>query len=355
MLATAIRRLDEQGKMGEKVYALEKPNRSRAFRIMTTEAAWARTSDSPKSSHFYEVLTGPCNLYLDIEWYTADKPAADAEAKVVNGIETHVRQALSSTYNETQVSVARASASGRSRDGRYKCSWHVHMACASVCWVNALAVGQFVRTACAGIHEVDKVPYAGQGQNWRCVGSSKATDPLRRFEPVDYTTFSTCTVQQPVAGRKLVYPTETISKGIDLPVPAHIQQLVSTLAAGGTPVMCGHDRCVVPFAELQVCEHVNRKHRSNHQYAVVNTGTLMWKMNCHSCADKISSWRAFPCMDAVEKAFAAQCVSYSASSAEPAIRTAVQGDVDIYDLQSHGPPPRQPGVSVMCIDGVYMA
>jgi len=354
MLATAIRRLDEQGKTGEKVYALEKPNRSRAFKIMTTDAAWTHTSDSPLSSHFYEVLTGPCNLYLDIEWYTAEKPAGTTEVKVVEGIETHVRQALQHTYNETQVSVARASASGRCRDGRYKCSWHVHMACAGMCWVNALAVGQFVRTTCAGIHEVDKVPYAGQGQNWRCVGSSKATDPLRRFEPVDYTTFSTCTVQQPVAGRKLVYPTETVSRPIDVHVPLHIQQLVTTLQAGGTPVMCGHDRCIVPFVKLQVCEHVRRKHMSNHQYAVVHTGTLMWKLNCHSCADKISVWRAFPCMKAVETAFAAQCMAYNATADAPAVKADPHGNVDVYDLQSHGPPPRRPGTSVMCIDGVYV-
>lgn len=355
MLATAIRRLDEIGKDGEKVYALERKNRSRSFKIMTTDAAWTQTSHSPLSSHVYEVLTGPCNLYLDIEWYSRTKPAAGEECILVDGIEAHVRNALFSTYRESDVAVARASASGHCQDGRYKCSWHVHMACSSVCWVNALAVGQFVRSACSGIPQVDKVPYAGQGQNWRCVGSSKATDPLRRLEPANYTTFSNCTVQQPVAGRRLVYPTETMPRTIGTPVPKHIQQLALTLGAGGTPVMSGADRCIVPFKELQVCEHVQRKHRSNHQYAVIHTGTLLWKLNCHSCADKISSWRVFPSMDSVETAFRSQCSSYTVTAKAPATKDAGCSKADVYDLQSHGPPPLvTPGKTVMCIDGIYV-
>ena len=153
-----------------------------------------------------------------------------------------------------------------------------------------------------------------------------------------------------------MYPTETLSRRLDVPVPVHILQLAATLDAGGTPVMCGDHRCIVPFQELQVCEHVRRKHRSNHQYAVIHTGTLMWKLNCHSCADQISAWRVFPSMESVEAAFCKQCIPYTATADAPAVKDDLRSQADIYDLQSHGPPPSvAAGTSVMCIDGVYVA
>ena len=348
MLATALRRLDEIGTAKDKVYAVEKPNRSREFHIMTPEAVWERTRSSERS-HMYEVLTGPCNLYLDIEWYAAAAPADEKDK--VRAIVKHVVNALNTIYKEPIVTVTTASASGHVAKGKYKCSWHVHMSCSTICWANAAAVGNFVRSECAGIPEVDKVPYAGTGQNWRCVGSSKITDPMRRLSPVDYSTFVGCTVQQPIGGRSLVYPVATIPSQ-PTEVPDHILCLAETLQAGGTPVMCGPDRCIVPFRELQVCEHAQRKHRSNHQYAVINTRTLLWKMNCHSCADEISVWRAFPDMCAVKVAFDAQTKDYAASAPVPPRKIQSQRAPDVINVHYHGPPPSRSG-TVLCVDGLY--
>jgi len=108
---------------------------------------------------------------------------------------------------------------------------------------------------------------------------------------------------------------------------------------------------VVPFRELQVCEHVGRKHRSNHQYAVINTGSLMWKMNCHSCSDAISSWRVFD-PAAVRAAFVVQRESYHANALPPPTLQPACA-VTCMDMAMHGPPPARDGVVVQCADGVY--
>jgi hypothetical protein len=350
MLAATLRHLDENGKPDERVYAFEKPSRkSRTFHIMTAEQAWKMTCANRGSSHIYEVLSGPCDLYLDIEWMVQSPPPG--ERSRVEVIVEHVLSCLRDTYGKVQdMKVTLASASGDVK-GRYKCSWHAHISSARVCWANAAAVGQFVRNTCSGIPEVDKVPYAGKGQNWRCVGSSKATDPTRKLAPVDHQTFLGCTVQQPVDGRSLVYPVVDVPCALEVPVPPYIAALASTLHAGGEPIMCGPGRCVVPFRELQVCEHVGRKHRSNHQYAVINTGTLMWKMNCHSCSDAISVWRAFD-PAAVGVAFEVQRKAYSANAMPPP--TLQPGlTPTCMDMGTHGPPPAREGVVVQCVDGIY--
>lgn len=351
MLTNIIRRLDEDAKPDEQVYALEKRDRSRTYMIMTPKQVWKRIENST-TSHIYEVLTGACDLYLDIEWYEAAELAVPEEKKRVAAVVAHVISALQARYHETSVKVTMASASGFGSTGQYKCSWHVHLACKTVCWANALAVGQFVRDACAGIPEVDKVPYAGQGQNWRCVGSSKVTEPQRKFRPIDYSTFCGCTVQQPVGDRALIYPSETLaSRCLSIPVPDHILALAALLHAGGTPSMSGDHRCVVPFKERQICEHVGRRHRSNHQYAIINTRTLLWKMGCHSCAEHIGAWRAFPCMATLCNSFACQVSTYTANAPVPATKVpAIRADS--VDVNTHGPPPAGRG-TVQCIDGVY--
>ena len=119
-------------------------------------------------------------------------------------------------------------------------------------------------------------------------------------------------------------------------------------------MMYGTARCVVPFRELQVCEHVQRKHRSNHQYAVINTASLMWKMECHSCTDKISVWRTFA-PDVVQAAFRLQVSTYEGTTHAPAVKCSYPAhDVPIrLDLSSHGPPPARAGVYVNCADGMY--
>lgn len=349
MLAGALQRLDETGGEHDRVYAFENGiSKSRQFHIMTPEQAWGLTCKS-KHAHIYEVLSGPCNLYLDIEWYVSNPPPDEKDR--VQQIVAHVQNVVQTQYTKARhITTTLASASGYA-NGKYKCSWHVHMACEGICWANAAAVGQFVRSSCSTISEVDKVPYAGQGQNWRCVGSSKATEPERRFQPVDRDTFFGCTVQQPVAGRSIIYPVVDVPCRIDIPVPSYVQVLVDSLRAGGTPVMMGSERCVVPFKELQICEHVGRKHRSNHQYAVINTGTLMWKMNCHSCTQAISAWRTFDAT-VLQHAFTLQRESYQANCSRPAVLNSAAVP-DTLDMLCHGPPPPRAGRVVRCIDGIY--
>lgn len=349
MLASAIRHLDEHGKSDDRVYAVEGAGNRRVFRIMSASQVWQATSEANGSAHFYEVLTGPCDLYLDIEWFE-ESGAPIGERARVQTIVDHVLQCLRMTYGEQETRVTLASASGYSK-GRYKCSWHVHVSCARVCWVNTVAVGQFVRDSCAAFPEVDKIPYAGKGQNWRCVGSSKLADPKRIFLPADQATFLGCTVQRPVGDRSLVYPQQSVPGPMPIAVPGYIADLMASLCAGGTPIMCSEDRCIVPFRERQWCEHVNRKHHSNHQYAVLNTRTLMWKMNCHACTDAISVWRTFPYAVA-KRAFDAQCQGYVPSAITPAVRS-LTARAELFDLLSHGPPPPR-SVPVQCADGIYM-
>jgi len=347
MLASALRRLDETGNVDEKLYAIETPNKGRRYVLMSPEQAWDAISHTPVS-HYYEVLTGPCDLYLDIEWKT-DGANLDRELARVKEIIQHVGTALADAYGEQAPVTTMASASGESKGG-YKVSWHVHMNCPKVCWANAAAVGQFVRRTCGGLPEVDKVPYSGTGQNWRCVGSSKVTEPSRRFAPVNRSTFNGCTVQKPVYGRQLIVPDETVRASIKC---AHwLETLASSLGAGGTARMISENRCVVPFAQRQHCEHVGRTHRSNHQYAIINTRTLLWKMGCHACPDQISEWRTFP-YEALDVAFRSQTQQHVACNRKPAVRAARGATAEKLDLRALGPPPYRDGSAIECRDGVY--
>ena len=352
MLATALQRLDQTNDPSQRVYAIEQAaSKSRRFCLMSPEQAWQRTLENIQSSHIYEVLSGPCNLYLDIEWLAKDAP--ESERAHVESIVEHIRRCVEETYGpDKSMTTSLVTASGKVNGG-YKCSWHVHISCSRICWANAAAVGQFVRSACRGVPEVDKVPYAGKGQNWRCVGSSKASDPARKFLPATRESFLNCTVQQPVGNRTVIYPVVDVPYALDIPVPEFVNVLVESLQCGGVPTMCGDDRCVVPFRTLQFCEHVQRKHRSNHQYAVINVKTLMWKMNCHSCSDKISSWRTFD-QSVLERAFALQSAEYAANVSEPPTRcTTVNRPVTCTDMLACGPPPFRTNEIVQCVDGFY--
>ena len=116
--------------------------------------------------------------------------------------------------------------------------------------------------------------------------------------------------------------------------------------------MCSAFRCIVPFRAKQFCEHAGRYHRSNHQYAVIDTETLQWKQRCHACADALGAWRPFTDTQAVMDAFTAQLGGYCANVAAPAQRTDARADH--YDLHTLGPPPRRPGGGVtQCRDGAY--
>jgi len=348
MLASALRRLDGCDDPDDRVYAVETSPGVRRYTIMTPTAAWDQTR-GPNDSHLYEVLSGPCNLYLDIEWTCESKPPAGSEESKVMAAVLHVRSTLNGRYGEADPVVTSVSASGVTAKG-YKCSWHVHIACRTVMWLNTVAVGQFVRAVCSDISIVDKVPYAGTGQNWRCVGSSKAAEPARAFLPADEHTFHSCTVQQPAGGRRMIYPDVRLATPVTA-LPSYILILAATLDATTDPVMCSETRCIVPFREKQYCEHVGRYHRSNHQYAVIDTQSLVWKMKCHACADAVSSWRPFENTAEVLKAYEKQVAGYTPNVPHPAVRVA--GTAVHLDLRTLGPPPIHSHFPVRCRDGVY--
>lgn len=350
MLASALRRLDKSTNTDDRVYAVETRAGTRNYTVMSPQAAWEHT-ESAAPAHLYEVLSGPCNMYLDIEWKCDTAPRGTDEQDVVQGVIQRTCAALKRVYNESSPVVTSVSASG-AQGTRYKCSWHVHIQCTDVCWLNAVAVGQFVRSACADMPVVDKVPYAGTGQNWRCVGSAKYAEPSRKFSPADHQTFMKCTVQHPVGTRRIIYPDMPLLATLDM-VPNHIRVLASTLDSGGEPIMSTPTRCIVPFRARQFCEHAGRYHRSNHQYAVINTETLMWKMGCHACADAMGTWRPFENTAAVEIAFRAQMATWCASAREPAVKTHLKGKC-VMDLRTIGPPAlTQHRGLYQCRDGMY--
>ena len=179
------------------------------------------------------------------------------------------------------------------------------------------------------------------------------SEPTRAFLPATEQLFHQCTVQQPVAGRALIYPDACPGRSVEaLVVPDHIRQLAATLDASTEPAMCSATRCILPFRARQFCEHAGRYHRSNHQYAVIDTETLQWKQRCHACADALGLWRPFADTAAMQAAFAAQMRGYTANVAVPAEK--VNAKADHFDLRTLGPPPRRPGGGVtQCRDGTY--
>ena len=350
MLAQALQRLDECGDASKRLYAIENAKCKRKYVLKAPEDVWQQITQQ-EVSHYYEVLTEPCNLYLDIEWLTEHPCRVDEQNARVRCIVNHVKTRLQELYGSQNVNVTTASASGFSAKG-YKNSWHVHLDCDNICWLNAAAVGQFVRSECKSFAEVDKAPYAGTGQNWRCVGSSKFSEPQRKFEPADHATFMACTVQQPVRNRQIIYPDVAINRPVAC-VP-WVQQLACSLNAGGVPQMRGADRCIVPFVQRQFCTNAQRVHRSNHQYAIINLNTLMWKMGCHACQDAMFPWQVFT-PDILQQAFSAQTQQHSSSVGRPAQKIISKHIkcVEHTDLRAHGPPPRRNLKTVMCSDGIY--
>ena len=350
MLAQALQRLDACTDNSKRVYAIENAKCKRKYVIEAPEDVWHKINKQ-QVSHYYEVLTEPCNLYLDIEWLSDIPCKQETQISRVRKIVQHVCIRLQEMYGKQEVNVTLASASGISAKG-YKNSWHVHLDCDKICWLNPLAVGQFVRTACNDFSEVDKAPYAGKGQNWRCVGSSKYSEPQRKFEPANRETFLACIVQQPVRNRHVIFPEVAVEKPLAC-VP-WVQKLALSLQAGGVPQMCSEDRCVVPFVKRQFCEHAQRVHRSNHQYAIINLKTLMWKMGCHACPDAISAWQVFP-PAILQQAFAAQTQNHISDVCEPAVKLENSAHVcaEHIDLRAHGPPARRHAQTVQCSDGIY--
>lgn len=360
MLAAALRRLEDGKCDADRVYAIEQESGARSYTIMSPESAWECTEKKKSAAHIYEVLSSACNMYLDVEWTCAQAPPTMEERQKVSCIVERVKQALLKHYGETHPNVTLVTASGHStKAAKYKCSWHVHIVCETVCWANAAGVGQFVKEVCADVPEVDKVPYAFCGQNWRCVGSAKVSEPHRCFLPATKQTFLNCTVQQPPGKRKVVYPAVTPTQSIAmLPVPDHVRMLAATLDASTEPVMCSPTVCVLPFREHQFCEHVGRKHKSNHQYAVIDTQLLVWKMRCHACSDAPSYWQPFEDFQAVQRIFKEQTHDYQATAPRPMRCTTSRQEIPAavtYNLQIVGPPAVVPGaLAVQCRDGTYL-
>ena len=172
-------------KLDSRVFAREKPNGTREFVIMTIDDAWQETA-SMKPSHLYEVLAGPCEVYLDVEWKCLKKP--ENERSVVEQVIQHTKMKLKELYN-VQVSSSEATASGFTPDGSYKCSWHVNFKTPGIMWASAKHVGDFVRRNLSTFSCVDLVPYNAPKQNWRCVGSSKCSDPKRVLGPASKKNF----------------------------------------------------------------------------------------------------------------------------------------------------------------------
>ena len=276
-----------------RVFARENPTGAREFVIMSLDQAWQETASS-KPSHLYEVLAGPCEVYLDIEWKCKSKP--DDEKSVVQEVVRCTEEKLKKLYS-VNVSSCLATASGLTSEGLYKCSWHVNFKTPGIMWASAKHVGDFVKCNLNSFACVDFMPYNAPKQNWRCVGSSKCSDPARVLQPISKKNFLKCIVQQDHAGAQIVGCREP------LPVPVQITGTAKQVLRQFENTRCdaAHfsvqtDRyLIVPFMS-QVCPIANRKHNSNHQYAVVDLKCMRWKHCCHNmvCQQKPQIWRPMP-------------------------------------------------------------
>lgn len=295
-LDDVLSRFASMKRMDHRVFAREKPNGVREFDIMTLDEAWAETvGGSP--SHLYEVLAGPCEVYLDIEWKCDNKP--ESEESIVMDVVASAKSKLMQLY-DVEVASSMATASGFTPDGMYKCSWHVNFKTPGVMWASAKHVGDFVKRNLSSYSCVDCVPYNAPKQNWRCVGSSKCSDPTRVLQPKSKNNFLKCIVQQDFSGARIVGCREPVPQTVDLPdVARKIVNQFENVRNDACHVSSLNERyLVLPFL-AQVCPIAKRKHRSNHQYAVVDLKCMRWKHCCHNsvCQQKIQIWQPMPDFD----------------------------------------------------------
>jgi len=354
MLTAARRRLDESDDPDALLFAIETGPGARKYKVMTPKHAWKHITER-SASHVYEVICGPCNLYLDIEWLEQACPPAGEEELRVQEVVKITQDKLVDVLGIVGCRVTTATASGMSKE-MYKCSWHVCFSSDTLCWANPAAVGQFVRLHLTDVAVVDKVPYSAKGQNWRCVGSSKFAEPHRPLLPANWNTFRACLAQEPVNGRQIIYSDAVVPRTMSLKVPEHVIPLLCTLDARATPQMMNDCMCVLPFQDLQYCVHVGRKHRSNHQYAVVNTILLVWKMKCHACPEAVSIWQPFADMKLLQQAVAQQrrMQASNVPPIVPAVQSLPYAGCSVHqDLRALGPPPPGKTEYVVCKDGVY--
>ena len=164
-------------------------------------------------------------------------------------------------------------------------------------WASAKHVGDFVKQNLSSFSCVDLSPYNAPKQNWRCVGSSKRSDPARVLQPTSKTNFLKCIVQQDCTGSVIVGCRESLKAPVGLSGAAQkIINQFSNVRQGAAHFSTASDRfLIVPFLS-QVCPIAKREHRSNHQYAVVDLKCMRWKHCCHNevCKQKIQIWQPMP-------------------------------------------------------------
>ena len=231
-------------------------------------------------------------------------------------------QKLEYVFNVQKPKIFSVTASGQVGNA-YKCSWHVHFSCSNVCWANAGAVGDFVRTHLSHIPEIDKVPYNAPKQNWRCVGNSKASDPHRKFVPSNKTTFMNCLVGVAVGDRKVIEKLASRKRHLTAQVPDWMCTLLQTLGDMRTESMLviGDRFVCAPFRNRIECKISGRVHGSNHQYAVVDLYSMKWRQKCHNaeCQMQTDRWRLLPNFEIAAKCWE-QHVRKSGNAPRPAVR-----------------------------------
>ena len=260
---------------------------------MSVDDAWKETN-TMRPSHLYEVLAGPCEVYLDVEWKCTDKP--ENEISVVQKIVEFTKEKLKNLYT-VQVSSCEATASGFTADGAYKCSWHINFKTPGVMWASAKHVGDFVRRHLSTFAYVDPVPYNAPKQNWRCVGSSKCSEPKRVLGPSCKKKFLSCIVQQDCTGAQIVGCRESIPVQLQLceSAKAVINQFENVRPGASHMSLANSRFLIIPFVS-KFCCIAKRTHRSNHQYAVVDMKCMRWKYCCHNsvCKQKLQIWQPMP-------------------------------------------------------------
>lgn len=288
-----LKRLETLNNPDLRVFAREVANGTRAFDIMSLDDAWRETVAS-NPSHLYEVLSGPCEVYLDIEWKCDTKP--DNELSVVNQVVSCTKDKLSSLYG-VNVSSCLATASGITSDGMYKCSWHVNFKTPGIMWASAKHVGDFVKSNLASFGCVDQSPYNAPKQNWRCVGSSKCSDPSRVLQPKSKKNFLKCIVQQQHIGSTIVGCRASLPPAVSMTgvAQAVLNQFPNARRESAHLVVDNTRFLIVPLLP-GFCPIAKRKHRSNNQYAVVDLKCMRWKHNCHNvtCQQHIQVWQPMP-------------------------------------------------------------
>ena len=106
-----------------------------------------------------------------------------------------------------------------------------------------------------------------------------------------------CIVQQDSTGAEIVGCRETIPVHVGLSKEAEsIVSQFDNVRQGAAHMSLANERyLIIPFVS-KFCSIANRKHRSNHQYAVVDMKCMRWKHCCHNsiCKQKIQIWRPMP-------------------------------------------------------------